>query len=238
VAVTFPQAPSVVTSGQSGTTAARAFGSAVQAGDLLFAFVGQRHATNTVTGVSDSVNGAWTYAFGPVRAAGNLAPQYLYGYYRPNSAAGTPTVTATFSAAADGGQICIGVVRGLAGGGALDQVVSGIAAGPQQSGWPIGTSATLAQAEEAAVAYLAMTSGAGTSLWTDDAAPDSYWFERMQRIVTTTTAAQAVGTSGSVGSAQNAIGGAMFFKDGAGGGSASLPPPQSLLERLPALRMR
>lgn len=80
----------------------------VTAGDFLFAGIHIRDETNTVTGISDDVNGStgWTLATGPDDAtAGSAVRSYIY--YRENSAGGTVTITFTLSAAANG-SICVG----------------------------------------------------------------------------------------------------------------------------------
>lgn len=208
----------------------RAYPSAVLAGDLLWAFVFQLSATGTVDGVSDSVNGAWTPAGSLVRGDANNGNTFVQGFYLPNSAAGTPTVIADMSTAIHT-VIVIGAIRGLAGGGALDQIVAEKVNGPNGTGWQIGTSAALAQAEEGAVALLSMSSAPGTPNWTADATLDNFYFERVQRLITSSTSPVNVGTAGSVGSATTAVGYAMFFKDagGGGGGGSKLPLKLQLL---------
>lgn len=95
----------------------KAYGAPVVAGDVLVAFIAIYNAAETCTGVSDSVNGAWTQAFGPINAGNGTR---MYGFYKLNSAAGTPTVSASFSNA-NHHEIEISVISGLAGGGAFDQ---------------------------------------------------------------------------------------------------------------------
>lgn len=85
----------------AGTSTTRAFAGAVSAGDLLFFGIRVPDETTTVDSVSDDVNGAYTLVSGPEDNSGatNLR-MYLFCF--PNSAAGTPTVTANFSASITG----------------------------------------------------------------------------------------------------------------------------------------
>lgn len=187
---------------------AKAYTSAVQAGDLLWCFVWVNSATTTVTGVSDSVNGAWTQAFGPERGDGTNFNATLYGFWLPNSAAGTPTVTVSTSANTQGGFV-LGAVRGLAGGGALDQSVSSKIVGPAV-GYQL-TTAALAHSGEAGVAFICASAGPTTPLWTAAGNVDSVNFERGQVTITANASAQTVGTVGA--SSGTATLGAMLFKD-------------------------
>lgn len=189
----------------------KAYTSAVAAGDLLWAFVWVNSATTTVTSVTDSVNGAWTQAFGPIRGDATNFNATLYGFYKANSSAGTPTLTVVTSANTQGGYI-FGAIRGLAGGGALDQFVGAKQNGPNGVGWQLTTSA-LAQAIEAGIGFVDASSSLGTPLWTADLTIDIQNGERVSRTVTSSTAAQTFGTSGSVGGGSTATLAAMLFKD-------------------------
>lgn len=187
---------------------AKAYTSAVQAGDVLWTFVWVNSATTTVTGVSDSLNGAWTQVFGPVRGDSNNFNATLYGFCFPNSAAGTPTVTVSVSANTQGGFV-LGAVRGLAGGGALDQYVASKIVGPAV-GYQL-TTAALAHSGEAGVAFICASAGPTTPLWTAAGNVDSVNFERGQLTITADAGAQTVGTVGA--SSGTGTLGAMFFKD-------------------------
>lgn len=94
----------------SATTIADTFASAVGAGSTLWCVVSFDSAM-TLSGVADSVNGAWTLAIG-VTQTNNVERSELW--YKANSAAGTPTVTATFATAADFRRITIEEVSGTA----------------------------------------------------------------------------------------------------------------------------
>lgn len=195
----------------SSSTPPKAYTSAVQAGDLLWCFVWVNSATATISGVIDNLNNtAWTQAFGPVRGDANNFNATLYGFYLPNSAAGTPTVTVTPSANTQGGFV-LGAVRGLAGGGTIDApaTVSGKIVGPSV-GYQL-TSAALAQSGEAGVAFICASTGPTTPLWTAAGNVDSVNFERGQLTITANALAQTVGTVGA-SSGTGTLGG-MFFKD-------------------------
>lgn len=217
MAITHEQTPAVWAYANNNTVS-KAYGSAVSAGDLLWAFVYQLSGTASPTGVSDSVNGAWTPAGTLIRGDANNGNLYCQGYYFPNSGAGTPTVTANFDTSIHS-VIIIGVIRGLAGGGALDQIIRASVNGPDGSGWTVGTSGALAQAVEAGVGLIMMTSAPGTPLWTADLTVDGFYYERVQRIVTSSAAAVTLGTTGAVGSGTTATGFAMLFKDAAAAGT-------------------
>ena len=78
----------------SGTTMAATFGSSVLSGSTLFAVV-TKEIAGVVSGVSDTVNGAWTQLI-TLSDATNGQMVDLWAF--KNSASGTPTVTATYSA--------------------------------------------------------------------------------------------------------------------------------------------
>lgn len=78
----------------AGASIAQAYGSAVKAGSLLYAAFGTDN--NTALSVSDSVNGAWTAVGAGNTVNGTLVTR---AFYKLNSAAGTPTVTATHAGA-------------------------------------------------------------------------------------------------------------------------------------------
>jgi hypothetical protein len=92
----------------SATTVAATFGSAVTAGNLLVAFVTSDNLGGP-TGVSDSVNGAWT-------AASSNATWAVRGdiYFFKSTGAGTPVVTATWGAAQSNRSIFVAEYTGAA----------------------------------------------------------------------------------------------------------------------------
>lgn len=187
----------------------KAYTSAVNDGDLLWCFVWVNSATTTVTGVIDSLNSiGWTQAFGPIRGDGTNFNATLYGFYLPDSAAGTPTVTVSTSANTQGGFV-LGAVRDLAGGGAFDQFVAAKIVGPAV-GYQL-TTAALAHSGEAGVAFICASAGPTTPLWTAAGNVDSVNFERGQVTITANASAQTVGTVGA--SSGTATLGAMLFKD-------------------------
>jgi hypothetical protein len=76
-----------------------------------------------VTGVSDSVNGAWTVVLSVVNTPHTERTSM---YYFANAAAGTPTVTATFSANSNYRRISIVEESGVATTTPLDKTASAI----------------------------------------------------------------------------------------------------------------
>lgn len=149
------------------------YGSAVAAGATLICFVTGNHATQgIVTGASDDVNGgAWT-KFGPTVNSGGLALA-LTAWYFPNSAAGTPTVTATFTLSVSARSMACGSYTGLATSSTFDVGAGQGQTNPGTASNAISTGATAAtaQANELAVAYTMVQNGttitAGTTLaWT------------------------------------------------------------------------
>lgn len=193
---------------------AKAYTGPVAAGDLLWAFVWVNSASTTVTSVSDSLNGAWTAAFGPVRGAAANFNASLYGFYRPNSAAGTPSVTVTLSANTVGGFV-IGAITGLAGGGALDVQQAVQLVGPQADGWALATGALSAAAGAGVGFFSASSIGSGLAArWTADLAVDSQMYERVQRTITSSTASTTFGLSGgAIATGAVATAGLMMFRD-------------------------
>lgn len=105
--------------GSSAGNVADTYAAPVLAGSLLWCAVGAGNVT--VSGVSDSVNGAWT------QAVSVLNPDFssrLDIWYRENSGAGTPTVTATLSAGSAGRTIILHEVTGIATASARDKTAS------------------------------------------------------------------------------------------------------------------
>jgi hypothetical protein len=81
--------------GSAAITVAATYNSPVVPGNLLIAAV-NFNSVDTVT-VADSVNGAWT-AIAPLHTGtGGVSTVRMQFFYFPNTAAGTPTVTATAS---------------------------------------------------------------------------------------------------------------------------------------------
>lgn len=101
--VTLTQGSPVRTTANSGSpTIALAYSVAVTAGNLLVAFLSGSNA-ESITSVSDSVNsGNWTLAVNQ-----NQASQNAWIYYKTNTGAGTPNVTANLGGTHNGMQITI-----------------------------------------------------------------------------------------------------------------------------------
>jgi hypothetical protein len=136
---------------------------AVSANSILICFVTGGHQTSgVVTGITDSVNGgAWTQFTAPASPinTGGLSVA-LSAWYFLNSAAGTPTVTATFTATVvNRGMVC-GSYTGIRTAGAYDV---GAGQGEINCGAACNTGATgaTAEANELAVAMV-LTQDIGT----------------------------------------------------------------------------
>lgn len=102
-----------------------AYSGAVSAGDTLFAAIGVSGAGSqaALTGVSDSVNGAWTSM---AAMQYNSSPDKgIQIFYFPNSGAGTPTVTVNSGVSIMDGAIFIW----RAAGGATSSIVDGTPTG-------------------------------------------------------------------------------------------------------------
>lgn len=162
MAISFP-VQFVATQGTSNALT-RAYGSTVSAGDTLVAFCLVYHATETCDSVSDDINGAWTKAFGPVDCA---APARLYGFYKLNSAAGTPTVTGNFSNF-NHKEIAVSRISGLSGGGAFDQYAANGATSTNPSSGLTGTLGASVCAAVGGHANSGVTATTGSG-WTTDA---------------------------------------------------------------------
>lgn len=100
------------TADPTATTIAKAYPGAVTAGNLLVAFVFHYTGANTdpeTAAVADSVNGAWTI----IDPAWESSIQvHTSAWYLKNTAAGTPTVTATFPTSRQFRQIIIAEYSG------------------------------------------------------------------------------------------------------------------------------
>ncbi len=117
--------------GGGATTLTFTYGSAVLAGSLLRCFITSTGGT-PVSGVSDSVNGAWTLAKA-VDEASNFSTSE---YYFPNSAAGTPTITVTYSGSTATRKIIASEYTGIALTNPVD-----VTAGDEQQNTGTGTDA-------------------------------------------------------------------------------------------------
>lgn len=116
MSISVVQFPTIVAP-TSTQTPAQTFAGAVTAGNTIFAVVGwDNNTAGTITGVSDSVNGAYTLV--ETLFHGSAESQALY--YFPNSAAGTPTVTATLSGVFAGASVTCFEVSGLTSSPLLD----------------------------------------------------------------------------------------------------------------------
>lgn len=189
----------------------KAFASAVSAGDVLWCATWQYSQSNTCTGVGDTVNGAnsWTMAGGgPINSAG-FGNARLYIWYRLNSGAGTPTVTATWTGSAQG-QIAIASATGYAGGGMLDQFVSfgGNSTyvnftGPTGQGYEAttGPTGTLAQAIEVAFGFYTGDAGYGDQTsqgYTTYAMSDYVYSACFTKVTAATTALSLITGQGAI----------------------------------------
>lgn len=107
----------------STTSTTLAYGGAVAAGDLLLAgvYVGAQSRTVTVT---DSVNGSVNWNQDVTQQQTSDGHQ-IYIFSFPNSAAGTPTVSFSFSSTAATLRVVIASCSGLATSSPLDQTASG-----------------------------------------------------------------------------------------------------------------
>lgn len=202
MAISFPS--DFIANHLASTTVTKTYGAAVAAGDVLVAFVVAQNLADTTITVSDSVNGAWTQA-GTITDPVNAR---IIGFYKVNSAAGTPVVTLTGNTT-NRKTIAISSIKGLTSGGAFDQwkALQGQSTTPNT-----GDSATLASANSAVVAALqGGASPSGTDAgWTVDLIFDPFGKERfVRKITTTTTPVKAGWTSAN----QNYCAAEMVFTD-------------------------
>lgn len=193
------------------STVSKARAVSVTAGNLLFAITWQYSASNTCSTVTDTQGNTWVSALGPIRGSTSGADPCIYVWYAANAKAGATTATATWSGSAKIG-ILIGEVSGLANGGALDQAFGQAQSPTTDLTVTPGTSSTLAQAIEAAVAFAIMATNKTANNWTADAAPNSNNFEFAQRLITASTG--AVSPTWTTASNTHAASVAVFFKDG------------------------
>lgn len=140
----------------SASSHALAFSGAVGAGSLLLVGMRIGSASDLVTGVSDSVNGAWTRQ--TIRLQSTDA-HTGYIYSRANSAAGTPTVTITLSSAA-GCRFGIQEASGFTAA-VIDQIASAMGTSTNPSS---GNTPTTTDPDELLFAVLTNSGGAETAV--------------------------------------------------------------------------
>lgn len=111
--------------------------SGVQAGDLLVACTVERDG-GSFTGISDTVNGAWTQVFSRAASAARVAL-----YYKENSSSGNPVVTATYGSSTSPKIIAAAAFSGMATSTVLNTSANtsnaGVTAHPHGSISPSGT---------------------------------------------------------------------------------------------------
>lgn len=222
MAVAHAQVPFVAANAASGagTTVAKAYGSSITAGSVLWAVVWSYTNTETCTGVADNNGNTWVSAGGPITSVTGTAERG-YIFYALNANAGATTVTATWDGTARK-SIGIGEITGLAGGGELDQFIGNDTYAVSSFKITAGTFADFAQAETPIVAfYTSERNGAADSPLTEDLLHNSFNYEEFARHVTSAvTGFTAQWTIGSGASTVVAM--AVSFKDaGGGGGSAN-----------------
>lgn len=88
--------------GVTSTTNTRTLTSVV-AGSTLVCQVGNRSSSDLPTGISDTVNGAWTLTNGVGLGASGIAAGV---YFFPNSGSGSPVITVTYSASVQNIMAC------------------------------------------------------------------------------------------------------------------------------------
>lgn len=138
----------------SGTTTLNcAFLSAVTPGSLLVAYAGSTAANRTFT-ASDGVNGAYNV---DINSAGGQGTTAIMTF--PNTAAGTPTVTATISGANAEIDLIIEEWSGVNTVTPFDKS-AGSTGGPVTSG-TTGTTATLTQTNELCLGFMHTNNNAG-----------------------------------------------------------------------------
>jgi hypothetical protein len=140
-----------------------AYGSAVTSGNELFAWLRVGNSTQTAVTVSDNVNaGNWTLATSIVDSTNGRA---IYLFYRENTGAGTPTVTASWSTVtANNDALQVYEYSGLATSNSLDQKTS---ANPATSTTPSSGSITTTQASELVIGGVVLGSGTLTTVSTE-----------------------------------------------------------------------
>ncbi len=153
------------------TTVAFQYGSAVAAGAALLCFVGGEPASVATITVADDMNGAWTQ-FGQGSPVTTGSQDWIWGaFYRLNSAAGQPVVTATFGSSAASRSIAIGSYTGIATASAFNVGAGQGQSDPGTGANAVSTGATgaTAEANELAIAgmrtQLSVAASTGTG-WT------------------------------------------------------------------------
>lgn len=140
-----------VVNAASATTLTATYGSAVIVGSTLWCAVTTHDVTGATISVSDSVNGSWTLLDSIDDSTNATRTAH---FYFPNTAAGTPVVTATLSLASTLNAIWISEVNGVTGspldghagqvqaspGSGTDAVSSSSASNTKQPGLTIGLS--------------------------------------------------------------------------------------------------
>ena len=139
------------------------YGSAVVSGHNLFAWLRIGNSGQTGVAVSDNVNaGNWTLATSIVDSTNGRA---IYLFYKENTGAGTPTVTASWSTStANNDALQIYEYSGLATSNSLDQKTS---ANPATSTTPTSGSITTTQASELILGAVVLGSGTLTTVSTE-----------------------------------------------------------------------
>jgi hypothetical protein len=166
MAITFVQGPSTTFnrnySAASVSTLAVTYHAAVTSGNCLVACVSWSTATGTVTSVKDNVNNTNFTLAGTLRQ-GNGITAGVY-YLATATAAGTPVVTLTMSAAEPNCEIVVAEVSGLGTTISLDVAISATAATANANPGSLVTT----QANDFLLSYAAVTSTctAGTASWT------------------------------------------------------------------------
>jgi hypothetical protein len=135
------QPPSFV-QGTAGSAPSVSFSKPVNAGDLLLAALSLYTGSGeSITGVSDNLNGPWSLA---TSVHNSSAGVNTWLFYTPSTKAGSVTVTATYTGS-PGGDFLIAEYRGVATTRPLDQIATN--SGNSASG-TVGPTGTLAQQNE------------------------------------------------------------------------------------------
>lgn len=179
--------------------------------------------------VSDDVNGAWPTAgalFQFNSVSGRVLQANIF-YFPNNGSAGKPTVTCTESGGTSAHEVGLMMleVSGIAAASPVDKFItnSGTSTNPTS-----GTSGTLSQADEFALAFAvngaSTTSGSG---WTDDKQTAVDLFDHNEYRITAATTA----ISGDFTAASSTWGAIMATFKGAASGAAFIAPRPYLLNQ-------
>lgn len=194
-------------------TVALAYNGAVTPGNMLWCEVSCAD-NQTISGVSDSVNGAWSSAINVNNTPNN---QRTALFYQENTGAGTPTVTATFSAEANFVHLTIMEESGVATTTPLDKVTSAIGTSNSASSGnvtPATDGQTLAGGMQAFGVTITATGG-----WTrriTDVSQECVSFDQVQ------VTAAAVALTASLSGSTNWLAAIATFTAAAGGGGDTL----------------